>query len=103
MLERGAASISQIAASEEQFWREIKDDADGWQLRPLVDACRALGKLLGSGQCYAFTTPPLLGGDYVTDNIWVAPWSEWFSLTADLHQQTKDLPNGAPVNFRVVD
>lgn len=103
MLERSAASISQIAASEEEFWRAVEDDKDGWQLRPLVDACRSSGKLLGSGQCYAFTTPPLLGGDYATDNIWVAPRSEWFALTEDLHQQTKNLPDGTTVNFTVVD
>lgn len=37
MLERAACSISQIASSEEQFWRKANDDEDGWQLRPLVD------------------------------------------------------------------
>lgn len=103
MLERGAASISQIADCEERFWREVNDDADGWQLRPLVNACRASGKSLRENQCYAFIRPPLLGGEYVADNIWVAAWSEWFSLMADLHQQTKDLPDGATVNFRVVE
>jgi hypothetical protein len=103
MLERGSASISQIAGSEEQFWRELTDDADGWQLRPLVDACRASGKVLGAGQCNAFTTPRLLGGAYVADNIWVAPWSEWFSLTANLHQQTMDSADGSTVNIKVVD
>jgi hypothetical protein len=64
MLERAACTISKIASSEEQFWRDVQNDGEGWQLRPLVDECRRAGKVLEEGQCYAFTTPPLLGGDY---------------------------------------
>lgn len=103
MLERAACTISQIAPSEEVFWRKVHDDEEGWQLRPLVDDCRRAGKTLEDEQCYAFTTPPLLGGDYAAANIWVAPWREWFAFTADLFQQTKDLPDGTSVRFRVTD
>ena len=103
MLERAACTISQVAPSEEEFWRKVDDDQEGWQLRPLVDGCRRAGKALEEGQCYAFTTPPLFGGDYTIANVWVAPWREWFAFTADLFQQTKDLPDGAPVRFRVTD
>lgn len=59
--------------------------------------------LLGNGQCYAFKVPPVLGGDYVVENVWVAPWAEWFSFTADLFRQIKDLPDGTAVSFKVVD
>jgi hypothetical protein len=103
MLERAACSARQIASSEEEFWRELHDDEEGWQLRSLVDQCRQAAKVLGDGQCYAFTTPPVLGGDYSFDNIWVAYWAEWFSFTAELFQQIKDLPDGAAVSFKVVD
>ena len=103
MLERGACSVSQIASSEREFWHSIDDDEEGWQLRPLADACRDAGKILGDGQCYAFLTLPLFGGNYVPQNVWVAPWQEWFGLTADLFQQTKDLPDGAAVTLKVVD
>jgi hypothetical protein len=103
MLERGGCSAEQIATSEEEFWREVRDDTHGWQLRPLADECRRAGKVLADGQCYAFTTPPVLGGDYTVDNVWVAPWREWFPLTADLFQQIKDIPDGATVSFKVAD
>lgn len=103
MLERGGCSITKIAASEEHFWRALDRDDEGWQLRQLADACRAQGKVLDDGQCYAFTMLPLLGGDYVPENVWVAPWREWFSLTADVFEQTKDLPDGATVTLKIVD
>ena len=103
MLERAACSAQQIASSEEEFWRQAHDDADGWQLRPLADECHRAGKLLADEQCYAFTTPLVLGGKYDAENVWVAEWKEWFSFTADLFQQIKDLPDGATVSLKVVD
>lgn len=103
MLERAACTVSHIASSEEEFWRQIDVDVEGWQLRPLVDVCRGSGKVLGDGQCYAFTTLPVLGGDYAVDNIWVAASEEWFAFTADIFQQIKDLPDGTQVSFKVTD
>ena len=104
MLERGCCSVAEIAPSEERFWRALEADEEGWQLRGLADACRAEGKVLVSTQCYAFTIPPLFsGGDYIPENVWVAPWQEWFSLTADIFQQTKNLPDGTNIRFEVSD
>jgi hypothetical protein len=103
MLERGACSVSQIAASEEEFWRQLDEDPNGWQLRALADACRRASKTPDAGQCYAFTTLPVFGGAYTVENIWVVPWDDWFSLTAHVFGQIKDLPDGAKVKFKIVD
>lgn len=103
MLEVAAASITKIAASEEEFRHRCIDDEDGWLLRPLVDQCRSAGMNPTPSQCYAFTTLPLFGGEYKTDNIWMCSWSEWISYTASIYAQTKDLPDGTPVSISVVD
>ena len=99
MLERGACTCRQIASSEEQFWRDLTADDEGWQLRHLVDACRAAGKHVAEDQCYAFNTLPLLGGSYSEEIVWVSPRQAWFTLTADIHRQTKDLPEGAVISL----
>lgn len=101
MLERGAASVEPVAPSEHGFWKDIVDDAEGWQLRPLADRCRSGGKILGEGQCYAFAVLPVLGGEYEPDNIWVGSWHEWFALTADIYNQIKDVPDGTPVRLNL--
>jgi hypothetical protein len=103
MLERAACTVERIASSEAEFWHAVEDDAHGWQLRPLADECRRTGKVLAEGQCYAFTTLPVLGGDYTAENVWVAPWHEWFAFTADLFEQIKDLPDGARVSLKMID
>ena len=100
MLDRGGCSSERITSSEEEFWREVRDDSQGWQLRRLADDCQKSGMILGDGQCYAYKMLPVLGGDYNVDNIWIASWTEWFSLTADLFQQIKDLPDGTAITLK---
>jgi len=101
MLERAACAAQCVTSSEEEFWRELEGDRQGWLLRRLADACRNEGKELGDGQCYAFSTLPVLGGDYVAENVWVAHWNEWFAFTADVFRQIKDLPDGARVTLKI--
>jgi hypothetical protein len=101
MFDRGGFSVERIAPSEEAFWREVQDDPEGWQSRLLADECRRASKVLTAEQCYAFTTLPVLGGDYSVENVWVAPWQEWFSFTADLFRQIKDLPDGAVISLKI--
>ncbi len=103
MLEVSAASIGEIAASEDEFHQRCVDDSEGWLLRPLVDRCRSAGMVLGPTQCYAFTTLPLFGGEYKVDNIWICTWKEWLSFTATIYAQTKDLPDGSSVAINFVD
>lgn len=103
MLERAGCSAEVIASSEEEFWRQVGEDEKGWQLRALADECRRTGKVLDEGQCYAFTILPVFGGGYTVENVWVASWREWFSFTADVFQQIKDLPDGSHVTIEVVD
>ncbi|PQZ84478.1 MULTISPECIES: T6SS immunity protein Tdi1 domain-containing protein [unclassified Brevundimonas] len=101
MLERAAHSAELIASSEEEFWREVEGDAHGWQLRRLADECRSAGKFLGEGECYAFTTLPILGGAYTLENVWIASWEEWFSFTADVFHKISDLPDGTTMRLSV--
>ena len=103
LLERAGCSSCLIASSEEEFWSNIKDDEQGWQLRDLADDCRNSGKVLADGQCYAFTILPVLGGAYDADNVWIAPLSDWLPFTADIFAQIKDLPDGATVSLHVSD
>ncbi len=102
MLQVAAASVDRIAASEAEFRRRCVDDEDGWLLRPLAERCRASGLIPAASQCYAFTVLPMLGGDYEVGNIWLCGWEEWIRFTADVHEQTKDLPDGTKVSFQIV-
>ena len=103
MLEISVGSITEIAASEQEFRQRCFDDADGWLLRALVNRCRSAGMILGASQCYAFTTLPLFGGEYEVDNIWMCSRRDWVSFTGHIYAETKDLPDGATVKISIAD
>lgn len=47
--------------------------------------------------------PPVFGGEYAVENVWVSPWREWVSFAADLFRQTETVPDGATILLKVVD
>jgi hypothetical protein len=105
MLDVGAEHISRIADNRDDFIVKVGDDnnANHWLAIPLVDACVAAGITLVAGQCYGFKTPPLLGGDYVMENM--APYSlaEHYSVLADIYRQIRDTPDRAQIELRVTE
>ncbi len=70
-LDVGTDQVARIAAGRDDFMIKINEgtNAKQWLATPLIDECVAAGKLLAPCQCYGFKVPPLLGGDYVVENM----------------------------------
>jgi len=92
-----------MAESLESWAAEILGDykfrtgyplAHDWQLRNgvIADGTRLVPK-----------RPFVLGGDFSVDNLYVLDSVRGMRLRADLAAQLRDLPDGATVNYRVVD
>lgn len=77
--------------------------ADNWLMIPLVDECRSAGMQLGPNQCFGFKIPPVLGGKYQLSNIEPTDLTVHYSFLAEIYKQTKDLPDGTPINAVVVE
>ncbi|ATQ41733.1 hypothetical protein [Caulobacter mirabilis] len=103
-LECATGEVSRVADSESRLHALMQgDDGELWHMRPVVEALHEAGKKAGEGQCYWFITPPgFEGGVYTPENMFVAPAHEVVSLSADLHRQICDLPDGAAIKLRVV-
>lgn len=96
--------LNPIADSKEDFFAKIEDpdNANDWLMMSLVDACVAEGKVLSAGKCYHFTIPTVLGGKYDVDNITTVSMKEHFDFLADLHEQIESLPDGTPLQLKVI-
>ena len=70
-LDVGTEQVTRIAASRDDFMVKIneRNNAKQWLATPLIDECVAAGMTLQPGQCYGFKVAPLLGGDYVVENM----------------------------------
>jgi hypothetical protein len=105
LLDVGFGTINRLADSKDQFASRIDegDNADRWLMISLVDRCAAAGKNLGPSQCYGYKIPPLLGGGYELENIEPTDLAVHYSLLSDIYEQTKDLPDGTPIEVVVRD
>ena len=105
MLDVGGGTFERVADSRDHFadLMYVDDNANDWLMVPLIDALVDAGKPLKPGYCYGYLRNPVLGGDYTVANTIVLPIHEHFGLNSDIHQQIKDLPDGAQVTIEFTD
>ena len=96
-------TIERIADNKVEFSQklDVDDNANIWLLIPLIDQLNAIGLQLSEGRCYSFLTPPILGGEYSVKNTVTLPITEHYGVYASIHDQIKDLPDGAQVVIKV--
>ncbi|MFO1172723.1 MAG: DUF1851 domain-containing protein [Hyphomicrobiaceae bacterium] len=100
-VDTSSGAIAVVAANREDFAVKIDEsgNADDWLVIPLVDQCVAAGKILGPQQCFGYVIPPTLGGKFEIENVEVIDVEVYLHLTGQIHEQIKDLPEGAPVQI----
>ena len=105
MLDVGGGTFERVADSRDHFCDllDADDNASAWLMIPLIDDLVAADKSLRTGYCYGYLRNPVLGGDYTVDNAIVTPIPEHYGLNAEIHQQIKDLPNGAQITIEFTD
>jgi hypothetical protein len=96
-------SLTVLAESREQFCDKLDEPgvANDWLLIPLVDQLVAGGKTLKEGECYAFIQIPMLGGDYVLENVVVRDVADQYSALGPIFEKLKDVPDGTQVSFEI--
>lgn len=87
-LDVGTEQVARIAASRDDFMVKINEgsNAKQWLATPLIDDCVAAGMTLQPGQCYGFKVAPLLGGDYVVENMEPMALAEHYTRLAKASQ-----------------
>jgi hypothetical protein len=102
MLDLVSGELKQIAVCIEEFEWELtqRERREEWLMQRLADAAMAAGLRPGNGECLAFRTPPMLGGQLKPDNL--ARWNlvVYHRGLAKLLPQIRDLPPGTEVVVR---
>jgi hypothetical protein len=100
-LDTGGGKLERIASSPTEFLERLEDqdNANDWLMIPLVRECRAAGLEPGPGECLAFRVLPTLGGRYDLDNVFVSKRVGYIGFSALVHEQIRDLPDGAHVEI----
>ena len=99
-LDTDAAQLSLVAENPEAL-RDLLADrefAANYLAVQMIGALLQSGMRLGPGQIYSFKILPGLGGQYALENIEVSDIAVHFSITGQIHQKVKDLPEGAKID-----
>lgn len=104
-LNTATGALEQVAESRQQF-RDLLDSqrTDEWLLPGLVDALRAQGKVLNANQCYTYAILPIFEeGSYSVENMHPVSAAEHFSMTGEVHERIRKLPEGTQVRLIIAD
>ena len=74
-----------------------------WRADALIDAATERLGWTAMGEVYSLTLPALIAGDYAPENLISIDFVKLIYLTGDLARQTRDLPDGAAVQLKVID
>src|SRR5262245_46136789 len=99
MFDLVAGELKQIADSRPEFegLLELEDYQREWLMSHLVETLQRSGISRGRGQCYAFRTPPILGGALAVSNVVAWDLAAYQLGTSKIHQQVSGLPLGTHV------
>jgi hypothetical protein len=102
MLDLVSGELKQVAVCVEEFdWdRAQPQRREDLLMQSLADAALSAGLKPGAGECLAFRTPPMLGGQLRPDNLVRWNFVAYHSGLAKLLPQIKDLPLGTEVVAR---
>jgi Domain of unknown function (DUF1851) len=99
MLDLASGQLSLIANSEVEFFvmLDVEDNRREWLMSHLVEAAEQAGIHRSPSQCFAFRTPPMLGGALAPSNIVSWDFVAYQTGTSKVLRQIADLPLGSHV------
>ena len=102
-LNTGTAEVEPIAADRGEFKAKLEgEEGEEWLLPDLVQELQSEGKVCGPGECYTYAILPIFAeGKFETWNFKPVAVAEHFGVTADIHRQISELPDGARLEISI--
>lgn len=93
--------LKPIAFKLGEFLEAVESDPDTLVRLDLFDAWCQAGEGIGTRERLAPKTPIMLGGGKGVEDLYAADLMERMDFNAELHSQTKDMPEGTQVTFKL--
>jgi hypothetical protein len=100
-----SGKLSKVARSKDELINLLdkEENRQNWLMEDLAYLCFESGLSIERGQCLGFMISPVLGGKLELPNIEVVNLGAYQAITAQMHQQVQDLPEGTVINKFLVD
>ena len=102
-LDIGRGELVRPRATREEMDVDLASRAgqDEFLLAALAEAASDAGLRLAADEIYDFRTPPILGGEYAVENLQPLGFEVALSLAGQIHDQVKELPDGAEISLEM--
>lgn len=99
-LDVGQGKLEMVANDKREFEERLTDieQINEWFMIDLTTQLRLSDKKLKDGQIYSYKKLPIIGGKYSVDNFEPTDIEVHFSISGQIHNQIKDLPDGTKIN-----
>ena len=99
----GEGNYEKVANDIEDLKTKMNDNdlANEWFMFDLVNSIKESGLHLTNGKLFSYKKLPIIGGEYEPDNFELTDIEVHFSIAGQIHQQIKDLPDGAKINIKL--
>lgn len=103
-LDVGRGELTKVADTVEEFKLLLEDEETvrEWFLIELVAALKREQMQLGPNQVYGYKQLPILGGEYIPENLEPTDIEVHFQLAGQIHEQIKDLPDGTQISKVII-
>jgi len=102
-LDVASGELTVVASSGGELEELMREEgvAQNWFMPEAVTAMRKAGSVLGEHEVYSLEHPAILGGEFKLSNITPTNVYVHFNLHGQIHEQVKDLPEGAEISIDV--
>jgi type VI secretion system (T6SS) immunity protein Tdi1 len=100
VLDVATAEFKRVADTPAEFQALLADRTfvmNRFAVAMIADLRRS-GRVLAPGQIYSFKKPPVLGGEYVLENIEATDIGVHFSIAGQIHERVRKLPPGTKIS-----
>jgi hypothetical protein len=100
LLDPGEGKLRHVAASIEELQSLLADREFVYSEFMVEDfvSLQQTDRILAPGKVFGYIKPPVLGGSFDVDNLEPTDIEVHFSLSGQIHQQVKDLPDGTSIS-----
>jgi hypothetical protein len=98
-------SCELLATSEAEYRQHVStpEFQEAWRMERLVATATAVLGTPMAGCCFCLKVPAAIGGPYEAENFGTIAIAELLAVSGNIAAQIQDLPEGTPVEVRIVD
>jgi hypothetical protein len=98
-------TLTQVALGDEALFEYMAapDVREIWEAKDFIEQAESLLGKIDAGRIYSWKIAPVLGGDFIPENMTTMALHEHIRFTGHIADQLKDVQDGQTIQLKVVE